>query len=85
MKLTLSAILIALFTFSIYAQPVQNDWENPQMFNLNKEKAHATLMPFSTVNEALTQKPQQSVFYKSLNGTWKFNWVRKPADRPKDF
>ncbi|RYF23737.1 MAG: DUF4981 domain-containing protein, partial [Flavobacteriales bacterium] len=26
-----------------------------------------------------------SDFYKSLNGTWKFNWVKHPDERPKDF
>ena len=61
------------------------DWENPAMFNQNKEKPHSTYMPFKTVNDALTQKRNQSVFYKSLSGTWKFNWVKKPADRPLDF
>jgi beta-galactosidase len=28
---------------------------------------------------------RESENYKSLNGDWKFNWVRKPADRPMDF
>ena len=55
------------------------------MINQNKEATHATLMPFSSVEEALTQKSNQSVFYKSLIDTWKFNWVRKPTDRPLDF
>ncbi|MBD3349949.1 MAG: DUF4981 domain-containing protein, partial [Candidatus Lokiarchaeota archaeon] len=26
-----------------------------------------------------------SKYYKSLNGHWKFNWVKKPTDRPIDF
>lgn len=61
------------------------DWENPKMFDQNKEAPHATLMPFKSVEAALTKKRNQSVYYKSLSGIWKFNWVRKPADRPKDF
>ncbi|NCB09301.1 MAG: beta-galactosidase, partial [Bacteroidia bacterium] len=61
------------------------DWENPLMFNQNKEPAHATLMPFLTVDEALGQKRDQSVFYKCLDGTWKFHLAHKPADRPVDF
>ncbi len=61
------------------------DWENPKMFNQNKEAAHATLMPYKTVDAALSKKRNESVFYRSLNGLWKFNWVRKPADRPVDF
>jgi len=90
MKNSISAIII-LFTFLLVncnlanAQSQVSDWENPQMINQNKEAAHATFMPFRTVEEALTQKRNQSVFYKCLSGIWKFNWVRKPADRPVDF
>jgi beta-galactosidase len=85
MKIIFSLIAISIFSFFGIAQQQMSDWENPKMFNQNKEAAHATLMPFQTVDQALTQKTQQSVYYKSLSGTWKFNWVRKPADRPVDF
>ncbi|MCY1723341.1 DUF4981 domain-containing protein [Prolixibacteraceae bacterium Z1-6] len=85
MRLLILSSFILFFAITSIAQSQTPDWENPQMFDQNKEKAHATLMPFRTVHEALTQKSQQSVFYKSLSGTWKFNWVRKPADRPVDF
>jgi beta-galactosidase len=61
------------------------DWENPKMFNQNKEAPYATLLPFADVNSALNNRPGDSPFYKSLNGMWKFNWVQKPADRPQDF
>ena len=61
------------------------DWENPQMFNQNKELPHTTLMPFKTVEDALTQKRNESVFYKTLSGTWKFHLSHNPADRPSDF
>lgn len=85
MRIILSFLFVSIFILSTLAQTQTPDWENPKVFNQNKEAAHATLMPFRTINEALTQKPQQSVFYKTLSGTWKFNWVRKPADRPLDF
>jgi len=63
----------------------ENDWENPAMFDQNKEAPHSTLMPFKDENAALTKKREASVYYKTLNGVWKFNWVRKPSDRPIDF
>lgn len=74
-------ILGSAISFNAQSQ----DWQNLQMFDQNKEAAHATLMPFKTEQAALTKKRNASVYYKSLNGTWKFNWVRKPADRPADF
>ncbi len=61
------------------------DWENPKMFNQNKEAPHASFMTFSNMTAAIAKKHEASVYYKSLNGTWKFNWVKKPADRPVDF
>ena len=61
------------------------DWENPEMVGRNKEPGHCTLMPYADVKSALACVREASPFYKSLNGNWKFNWVRKPADRPKDF
>lgn len=68
------------------AQPTTlPDWENPAMFNQNKEKPRTFFIPFRTVEEALTLEKNQSVYYKNLNGMWKFNWVRKPADRPMGF
>ncbi len=83
---TLLILLILIVDASfLTAQNQLPDWENPKMISQNKEATHATFIPFMTVDEALTQKRNQSVYYKSLNGTWKFNWVRKPADRPMDF
>ena len=78
-------LVISLFFKNVSAQTEIADWQNPLMINQEKEATHATLMPFRTVEEALTLKKKQSVFYKTLSGTWKFNWVRKPADRPVDF
>ncbi|MDT8402677.1 MAG: hypothetical protein RQ743_13365, partial [Bacteroidales bacterium] len=78
MKTSLRALLIlfllivlpASFPGEIFAQedPVRHDWENPSVFNINKEKPHAHFIPFRTVEEALNLDKKASVFYKSLNG-----------------
>ncbi len=61
------------------------DWENPAMFGRNKEPDHCTLMPYPDRASALEGTRDASPFHLSLNGTWKFHWVGKPADRPIDF
>ncbi|MHA1932169.1 MAG: glycoside hydrolase family 2 TIM barrel-domain containing protein, partial [Promethearchaeota archaeon] len=61
------------------------DWENSEMIGQNKEPPHNTLIPYQNVKTALNGKHEDSKFYKSLNGNWKFHWVRKPADRPLKF
>jgi len=60
------------------------DWENSKIFKINKEPAHSTLIPFESFKRALG-KWEDSLYYKSLNGMWKFNWVKIPSERPKDF
>jgi len=61
------------------------DWENPEVVGINKEPGHCTLVPYGNIQTALKADREASPFYKSLNGNWKFHWVRKPADRPVDF
>ena len=61
------------------------DWENPERFEINKEPARATAMPYNAESLAIADQYEQSPWYLSLNGTWKFNWVMRPAERPLDF
>ncbi|MDR2848275.1 MAG: beta-galactosidase, partial [Bacteroidales bacterium] len=61
------------------------EWENPEIFGINKEAARATAMPYSTEQQAIADVYSASPYYQSLNGTWKFNWHKKPADKPADF
>jgi beta-galactosidase len=55
------------------------------MIGRNKEPAHCTLMPYADMQKAISGNRYASTFFRSLNGNWKFNWVRKPEDRPKEF
>jgi len=56
--------------------------ENEQIISENKLPAHTSFTSFSTLEEREANKPK---YYKSLNGTWKFNWVRNPKERPTSF
>ena len=60
-------------------------WEDPTIISENKEDAHATLMPYDTREEAIVGNRTLSKHYRSLNGDWWFNWVKRPADRPMSF
>ncbi len=79
--LVLSAIGAGL---PIVAQEIP-DWENPAVFAVNKEPPHATLFPYENRGLALAGDPAGSVYFRSLNGRWRFRWVRTPADRPQEF
>ena len=76
-----------LLTINVSAQNAASappDWENPHVFGINKEPGRATFTPFPDEASA-TGKDQPSNFVESLNGTWKFNWVKSPDLRPVDF
>ncbi len=69
-----------------------NDWENQHIIGINKEPGFATFIPFASAEEMKAdpyyEHPWQrtrSSRYILLNGNWKFNWVKAPEERPKDF
>ncbi|NOX89190.1 MAG: DUF4981 domain-containing protein, partial [Calditrichaeota bacterium] len=78
-------IFIILSGGTMQAQNPIPDWENPKMFDQNKEKPHAAPIPFANLQSALNKKEKESPYYLSLNGIWKFKWVEKPADAPEEF
>lgn len=65
-----------------FTEKEPRDWENPEVFNLNRETPHATLISYADQISALEASESASPNYLSLDGTWKFNWVNSPDQRP---
>jgi beta-galactosidase len=85
-KLLYILVLISIgLNSDLFGQVSTNDWENSEIFSINKEQAHSTAIPFANLKQAKKAVWRDSPFYKSLNGNWKFNWVPKPVDRPLNF
>ena len=76
---------LAGFAYGDVAAPAGNEWESPQQLSLNKEQPKAWFFNFATVENARKVLPDASEYYQSLDGTWRFNWVPNPAERPADF
>ncbi|MBN1480658.1 DUF4981 domain-containing protein [candidate division KSB1 bacterium] len=76
-------LLLTLVAMSLFA--AQNDWENEQIFSINKTAAHVTYVPYASVDQAIADVAEYSPYVINLNGTWKFNWVKHPDMRPVDF
>ena len=76
-------ITLFVFALSLFAQ--QNDWENPEVFQVNREPARTAFVPYANANTAIADDYYKSPWYLNLNGMWKFNWVPKPDDKPRDF
>ncbi|MDP4188419.1 MAG: glycoside hydrolase family 2 TIM barrel-domain containing protein, partial [Bacteroidota bacterium] len=76
MKVYLIVLTILLSAFKAEAQVI-NDWENPNINGINKEKPHA----FTFLAEEKANNPM----IRSLNGIWKFKWSPDPQTRPLEF
>ncbi|WP_430810733.1 MULTISPECIES: glycoside hydrolase family 2 TIM barrel-domain containing protein [unclassified Carboxylicivirga] len=61
------------------------DWQNPKVFEINKEAATAHFIPFESERDAWDGVAANSAYRQSLNGTWKFNLAKTPEQRPADF
>jgi beta-galactosidase len=59
----------------------QTEWENPAIVQLGQQPLHNHFVPLANANET----NETSSLVKSLNGTWKFNYVDKPENKPTDF
>ncbi|NIK80260.1 beta-galactosidase [Paenibacillus castaneae] len=72
----------------IYSPPANGypEWNNnPELFQLNRMEAHASLMPFNTIEEAWGRKHSQSTNYLLLNGQWKFAFAPNAQSRIANF
>jgi len=55
-----------------------NLWEMPEVTNLNRLPAHSGLIPFPNPKIAMNHTPEDSSFFVSLDGDWKFQLYPKP-------
>ncbi|KAA6299868.1 MAG: Beta-galactosidase, partial [Candidatus Ordinivivax streblomastigis] len=80
-------IFIFCLAFSFYnnIQAQTPEWENPEIFEINKESTRATALPYSNESQAIADVYANSPYYQSLDGTWKFDWHQCPADKPEGF
>ncbi|HSG67776.1 MAG TPA: glycoside hydrolase family 2 TIM barrel-domain containing protein, partial [Bacteroidales bacterium] len=61
------------------------DWENPSVISINKEAPRVTSVPYNSLEQAKKVDLKSSPNYKLINGEWKFKWVEKPEDKPRNF
>lgn len=77
--------LACVLALGCTAPNVSHDWENEEITEINKLPARSDYFPYESLELAMNGDKSASERYMSLDGKWKFNWVQKPADRPKDF
>ena len=65
--------------------PTGWEWQSPDSVAVNKLQPHAWFFSFRNIEEARKVLPENSSYWKSLDGLWKFHWAPNPDERPKDF
>lgn len=65
--------------------PTGMEWQSPMQLGYNKLPAHSLFTSFGNVEEARKVLPENSSFYQSLNGDWRFHFSKNPDERPKTF
>lgn len=86
--LWLRGSLLALACTTVLAAGAQNQkeyWLNPHINRVNVETARSDFFAFETPAKAIAGDKAASSRYLSLEGKWKFKFVKNHQDRPKDF
>lgn len=68
-----------------FIEKVPRDWENPAVFQINREAPRAFYIPFGSETEAREYSFLESSMLLSLNGDWKFHLSQNPSERPAYF
>ncbi|RPF42068.1 beta-galactosidase [Hydrogenoanaerobacterium saccharovorans] len=85
--LFLAVLLAAQTSLPTFAAEFNyTEWNgNPEIFQINRETARASFIPYQDEQKALEQDKAQSVFYKSLNtndgAQWKFHFTKDTTKR----
>lgn len=63
----------------------QPEWQSQYAIGKNKLEPHTYVWPYQSQKNLENNDFRQSPYYMSLDGKWKFHWVRNPENRPKEF
>lgn len=78
-------MMLAVLAIIPAAAQQQPEWQSQYAVGLNKLTPHAYVWPYATAADVEKGAYEESPYYMSLNGKWKFHWVKNPDTRPKDF
>ena len=78
-------ILLYFFLILIGCERTQLEWEDPTIFQINKEPPRAHFFTYNSISLAKKLNPSLSNYFQSLNGDWKFSFSKNIKDRPKNF
>ncbi|MBB5634577.1 beta-galactosidase [Pedobacter cryoconitis] len=81
----LGMIVLLSGTITVNAQLIPTELQTPDIVSVNRMPMRAEAYAYENTALAWKRQKENSAYFMSLNGTWKFNWVQDPAKRPLDF
>ena len=80
-----SLLFSAMLMLSGITATGQTEWQDPLVNAINRAPMHTGYFAYSDAQEAAAGCRSESSNYMSINGQWRFNWVRDADMRPTDF
>lgn len=73
-------VILSMTTFAR-----QKEWLDPEVNAINRAAMRAAYFAYPTAEAAETGCREKASNFMSLNGIWKFNWVKNETERPVNF
>ena len=83
-KNLLLSLFLTLFALHMHADKTP-EWSNPQVNHQNREARRANFFAYETEDLARAGEKARSERYLSMEGMWRFCFVKNHQDAPKDF
>ena len=84
MKKHILTCMLGFMALSMGAQTFQ-EWKDPTINEVNRAPMHTNYFAYESTDMAKKGVKENSANFMSLNGTWKFFWVKDADARPTDF
>lgn len=84
-KKLLVVSLFTLFIFNISFAQSFTEWQDEKVNQINRMPMNTDSFSYDSADNAMKGDYKNSENYMSINGIWKFNWVREVSMRPTDF
>lgn len=86
MRKTLTFIFIfTIIIVSALSAQTFKEWQNPGINEIHRMPMHTNYFAYESVKAANEGIKENSANYMSINGIWKFKWVKDADMRPEDF
>lgn len=78
-------LTVLLLFFGLSATAQQTEWKRPEVNAVNRQQMHTNYFAYESPALAKEGCKEKSANFLTMNGLWRFHWVRDAEARPLDF